>query len=358
MRRYFLRIIQLLLLSFIALNCKDEFVNPNLLSEYEIVYKARDGYFYTMNGEGSNKARFFNVGGFSPSFSPDGKKIACVWSDVITQHEFWLVTFDVKDRTMEKIAFIKQFDVFSIDTYSWSPDRYKIVFNRAQNGFVQSDIFVVDVNTKEVNQLTSSLGYCYGPKWSPDQKQIFFVSYEDSMLVGYLMNADGSNIETALNLPKGKVISLNWSPDCSKVIFLGTEKPSTISTPNKYDLYLSDRSGMKIKRLTFDGNYGTGLWSPNGNLILFSKGTEEGADLYIMNSDGSNQRKITNSQKAVLSSYLWSPDGKKIIYIENPGGIDSTGLIMLTIRVVNPDGSNDINTEAPLFFGFDCRKLK
>lgn len=352
MKYKLLLLARVLLLSLIAVNCKNEIINPVETSHYQIVYTARDGRIYTMNGDGSNKTKFFNIGGFSPSFSPDGKKIVCLGAANIT-HEGWLLEYDIKNGTMKKIAYIKGVGTYSIDTYSWAPDVNKIAFNRAQNGLIQSDIFVVDLNTQEIKQLTSGPGYKFKPKWSPDQEEIFFTSFEDSMVVGYLMNADGSNIKPALNLPKGKVTSLDWSPDGEKILFLGPEEPLPLAS--KYDLYMSDSSGMNIRRLTFDGINGTGLWSPNGNLIVFSKGSEGGGDLYVMNPDGSNQRMITNNQNAILSTYLWCPDGGKILYLEDQGGVDSSGFNLFTIRVINPDGSNDIDTKAPLLFGFDCR---
>ncbi len=58
------------------------------------------------------------------------------------------------------------------------------------------------------------------------------------------------------------------------------------------------------------------VWSPDGNRLLYSGYPAFGyADLYVMNADGSNVRKVTQGISAWSAS--WSPDGTQVAYMKS-----------------------------------------
>ena len=89
------------------------------------------------------------------------------------------------------------------------------------------------------------------------------------------------------------------SPDWKKVAFTGSEDMN-------YSLCIVDSDGSNLKKLT-EGAAMVVSWSPNGEKILYS----DRAGLWIMNSDGSNKIRIDSS---AIGLAVWSPDGKKIAY--------------------------------------------
>jgi Tol biopolymer transport system component len=102
-----------------------------------------------------------------------------------------------------------------------------------------------------------------------------------------------------------------------------------------FEIYTINSDGSDQVRLTNNpgvDNYPA--WSPDGTMIAFIRATPEGGlAIFRMNEDGTNETQITpiNSIRAPLS---WSPDGGRIAFQDR----DSAS--KLRIFVVNSDGSN------------------
>lgn len=74
----------------------------------------------------------------------------------------------------------------------WSPDGARIAFASNQGG--KWAIYVIDLVTNEVHQLTDGATNAIAPAWSPDGKQLTFSSDRSGQWEIYLMEADGSNV--------------------------------------------------------------------------------------------------------------------------------------------------------------------
>lgn len=315
---------------------------------YTIVYASLDGYIYSINADGSENRKLFETPASFPSVSPDGQKVIAHWWDT-GKHEEWLVLFDVNIKTMEKIAFVKSSGETGIITQAWSPDGRSIAFNRTQGFFSRSDIFIVDIQAKEVRQLTNT-GFNYDPQWSPDGKKIAYATFKDSILSIYIMNKDGSAKSPAYFRGEGLVRHMSWSLDGKLVAVDGPGDSSQIRTTYN-DIFISNVEEKSVKRVTFDGASGAPSWSPMSDRMVFASRRDGGFNLYIMNADGSNQVKLTYHGKVGGGPFFWSPDGKKILYAYDPGGG-----VGITLGVIEADGSKDINTRVPLLWGFGWRQ--
>ena len=79
--------------------------------------------------------------------------------------------------------------------------------------------------------------------------------------------------------------------------------------------------------------------------IVFTSYRNGNMDIYVMNSDGSNETRLTNNP-AWDGCLSWSPDGKKIAFASYRDGNDE-------IYVMNLDGSEQINlTNNPAYDGY------
>jgi TolB protein len=196
-----------------------------------------------------------------------------------------------------------------------------ILFTSDRSGI--SNLYRVQDDGSRLADLTPSAGGCCGD-WSPDGSRIVF-----SADVGIsVMDEDGSH-PVGLGVHGG---DLRWSPDGGKILF--SQSGGTFGTDGPIRVMNTDGSGATTLTTGRSPD-----WSPDGTRIVFERtGTCFfdicTADIYVMTADGSQVRRLTNSQE--LFGYYghpaWSPDGRKIAYRRNRYG--NGGLYTM-----NPDGS-------------------
>lgn len=135
-----------------------------------------------------------------------------------------------------------------------------------------NQLFVVDIRTKSVEQLTKDdLGY-FNPDWSPDGTKIVFVSTEGRPMAGY-------------------------GPDTSNLYEID------ISTDRK--TALTEGSGQK--RLP--------SWSPDGKWVAYKGDRKFGiSSVYVLPSKGGDPINITAQlDRSVFFTFYWAPDSKSIL---------------------------------------------
>jgi|GEM_PF-2917455 len=199
-----------------------------------------------------------------------------------------------------------------------------IVLTRLNNENEFWDVILIHPDGESV-QLTRDMGNNYRPTFSPDGTQILFVSDRDGNSEIYLMASDGSNQR---RLTVNSIVDdfPVWSPDGSRILF------SSNRTGNA-DLYLMDTTGQISDRLTNNADTEVNIsWSPDGSQVVFSVlGEENLADIFVLD--------LTNNQTTILTdgglnlSPTWSPDGHYIAFIsDRDGGQD--------IYIMEADGAN------------------
>ncbi|MCH8286841.1 PD40 domain-containing protein [candidate division KSB1 bacterium] len=83
----------------------------------------------------------------------------------------------------------------------------------------------------------------------------------------------------------------SWSPDGTKIVFSSTRDDNNESETPNLEIYVMDADGSNIKRLTNSLRHdGSPSWSPDGSQIIFESDRNGSFEIYIMNADGSNQR--------------------------------------------------------------------
>ena len=192
---------------------------------------------------------------------------------------------------------------------SWSPDGKRIVFTSKRDGNRENyEIYVMDADGNNRQRLTDNDFYDTHPSWSPDGERIAFMSWRDGHFIGefglsseiYVMDADGKNTRRLTNNRK-RDSSPSWSPDGKWIVFAADRKGDDVN----YEIYVMDADGNNQRRLTNNRLHDTApSWSPDGKRIIFSSQRDghvhpilgwPTSEIYVMDTDGKNTRRLTNN---------------------------------------------------------------
>jgi len=202
-----------------------------------------------------------------------------------------------------------------------------LVDNGQGRGVTQ--IFRFDVDGSSRSNLTVTQANESDPAWSPDGKQIAFVSNRDNQDQLYLMNTDGSNPKNISPNPNQSDRLPLWSPDGQHILF-----ESYFSAGSKWDIWVMNADGTNPKNLSGDHILDNGRmsWSPDSKHFAFSGSTEAGDAIRVMDIDGSQAAALTPKNSQDFDP-IWSPDGKQIAFIRGTRGSQD-------IWLMNTDGSD------------------
>jgi Tol biopolymer transport system component len=259
---------------------------------------------------------------------------------------------------------------------AWSPDGARIAFYSERDG--NAEIYVMNADGSAVTRLTSTSADEGYPAWSPDGRTISFDSDRTGNFDIFAMNADGSNVRPLTRHP-ARDVSATWSPDGSKIVFMSDREPGgfdayeaapdpaaaarrvTRTGSTWFPVFSPDGAALAFhvgrdvhtlpapssvegtpagddpRRLTTDPENGMyPSWSPDGKRIVFMSWRTGRTELFTMNADGSDQKKLVTLDKGDAVDPRWSPDGSRIVFVHMPDGMNGRAAIICT---VNADGT-------------------
>lgn len=282
-----------------------------------IAFKGYENRLFTVDAGDSTVTR---IGRYSssgaPTWSPDGATIAYSLSggDLVIAD----ATGSGARRLRTPWCFEPQF----------SPDGSRVVCDVVE----PNTIAVVDARTGKM--LLETDDCCWQPAWSPDGRQLAYVSYgtydpkrPHAGYVGpsglFIMNADGSGKRRV-----AKNVSYDETPVWSSrgdIAFVGDG-----------GIWAVKASGRDLRRLMrADGRDTRGLaWSPNGQKLVFGHGDGD-YEVFVVNADGSGLENLTANEKIQDEWPSWSPDGRAIVFTsDRDGGMDQ-------VFAMRSDGSGE-----------------
>jgi TolB protein len=125
-------------------------------------------------------------------------------------------------------------------------------------------------------------------------------------------DADGEGAQIALASPE-PIISPAWSPDGKELAYVSFETQKAV-------VWVQDLlTGERRQLANFRGSNSAPAWSPNGRELAVTLSRDGNSQLYVMAKAGGSPRRVTQSN-AIDTEPVWTPDGNTIYFVSDRGG--------------------------------------
>ncbi len=234
--------------------------------------------------------------------------------------------------TPEQVLNIRQ-----ISDLRFSPDGRFVAFTVTEppkGNERNRDLWLLEVASRKLRQLTFSPKSESAPRWSPDGRQLAFLSDRDGPSQIYLLPIDGGE---ALRLTEGKnaIQSFDWSPDGNQIAYLAPEPKSEAEEKKEKDkddarvidrdtkrtcLWVIALDSKKTRQLTTNSWRVTDArWLPQGDRILASATdhpeNEEPGDRITTIAVSDGRTAEVAAPRGPFSQPAVSPDGQTVSYL-------------------------------------------
>ena len=199
---------------------------------------------------------------------------------------------------------------------SWSPDGKRVAYVSFETGIAK--VFIQEIASGKREAVLSQGTQISSPSWSPDGKYLSLTLYQDGNAEIYILRLRDRTLTRMTNQFAIDTES-SWSPKGNKILFTSGRSGS----PQIYELDLR-KLNPKAKRISFEGTYNAkASYLPNEDGIIFVHRSNEGLFHIALKYKRENFIRVLTEAKMDESPSV-APNGNMVIY-----GIKEKDLSML-----------------------------
>ena len=257
----------------------------------------------------------------------------------------------------------------------FSPDGKQLIFqSERESGNPFYQIYILDLETGDTTRVSPGKGKTTCSFFQPGTDRVIFASTHDDLEAEkkqkaeldfrasgkqrryswdydehfeiYSAKRDGSDLRNLTNTP-GYDAEGSFSPDGKQIVFASLrgafpldklspdDRKRYEQDPSYFgDIYLMNADGSNVRRLTNEPGYDGGpFFSPDGQRILWRHFEENGviADVWTMKLDGSDKRRVTDFKSMSWAPYF-HPSGDYLIFTSNKLGFENFELFIVDAK--------------------------
>lgn len=301
---------------------------------------------------------------FKVGLSPDGKRLAYMDNNFLEGKTSVVVANS--DGTEARPIITRQApDYFwTANRPSWSPDG-KLIACLGQNKTESfPHVFLIDAETgKEISITLHKWNTARGIAWLSDMSGLLTIGADENSILRQIWHVPYPAGEpTQVSRDTNNYFDLSLAADGNAVVTTQIEMTSsiwvmpvdientegvglTVDTTNAVQINASKVDGFDS--VSFDrGAYGRLSWTNEGR-VIYTSGESGNVDIWSMNADGSDRKQLTTDPHWDTAPNV-SPDGRRIVFMSNRAGTES-------IWIMDSDGknqkrlTNDLIERVPFF---------
>ncbi|TMG75317.1 MAG: Tol-Pal system protein TolB [Betaproteobacteria bacterium] len=203
------------------------------------------------------------------------------------------------------------------------------------------ELRVADADGQNAQPMVISAEPIMSPAWSPDGTRLAYVSFQNKKPILFVQSLSASKQPAPVANYRGSNSAPAWSPD-------GRQLAAVLTKDGSSQIYLMNADGTNLRRISFSEFIDTEpFFTPDGQSIYFTSDRGGSPQIYRMPASGGEPIRVTFEGDYNVSPRV-SPDGKTLAYISRISGRFQLMVMDLESKQVQilTDGQRD---ESPTF---------